>query len=103
MSVLRDPCWKDRQWLIWQLFPTDNPGTLAMRSFAMSIQAHALIETGWEDHVADYEARDLVLLRRFLGRGKGEAIMREAHRRARTRRERRLVKALHRLDRKGRG
>jgi len=97
MGRLRDPRWNSQEWLLWQLFPHDNPATLAMRSMAMGAQAHALIETGWEDHMDAYEARDLVLLRRFIGRDKGRVLMDEAHRRARTRPERRVVAALRRI------
>lgn len=43
------------------VFP-EGPLKQAARQFVASIQAHALFELGFEDHINNYEARDLALV-----------------------------------------
>jgi len=43
-------------------FPDDNPARWAARLFSASIQANALVELGFEEHLNDYEPRELRLI-----------------------------------------
>ena len=43
-------------------FPFDSPACWAARLFAASIQANALVELGFEEHLNDYEPRELRLI-----------------------------------------
>jgi L-asparaginase II len=46
----------------WEALYPESHLKRTARQFAASIQAHALLELGFEEHINDYSARDLGLI-----------------------------------------
>jgi hypothetical protein len=72
-----------------ELFP-ENPLRRDARNFAASIQAHALLELGFEESINDYEPRELLLISLHVAGSIRDALRKEALERS-TGDERRLI------------